>query len=373
MNQREDVVTLQSQSYELGHSPRLTFRSCAGDLRIAGWESDQVEIQCPEGSKNVQVQQEENVLEITASTSLTLNVPADTAVALEGCAGDARVANARELTVKGHRGDLSLQQVNQIEIAAVYGDVGVGNSATLQVTTLNGDLHVRSVSEKVALVGVRGDVSMSDTGGQVNVRGVNGDVLIRDPGNFVEARDLNGDIKFCGDLQDGQFSLEANGSIKICLEPTSSVHLELEAPLGRVRSRLELTDLQQDAHRFAGDLGAGVAQLKATAVSGDITLSREKGGDRRDKWLARAEARAEREARRAERRAEKLKHKAERLEQKAQKRATRLRRWQAAWDRPQVGQKPENVEQERLAVLRMLAEQKIDAEQAEVLLDALEG
>ena len=366
-------MTPESQTYELGQSPRLNFRSCAADLRIAGSDSEQVEIQCPEGSKNVRVQQEENVLEITASTSLTLNVPANTALALEGCAGDVRVANVKEFAVKGHRGDLSLQQVHQVEIAAVYGDVGVGGSASLQVTTLNGDLKVRSVSEKVALTGIRGDVWTSDTGGAVNLRGVTGDVLIRDPGSLVEAHDLNGDIKFCGDLQHGQFSLEANGSMKVYLEPTSNVHLDLRAPLGHIRSDLELTNAQQAAHRLVGDLGTGVAQLTAVAASGDIRLGQERGAEKLASRVARAEARAERETMRAERRAEKLKRKAERLEQKAEKRTSRFSRWQIKWDKPQVGKRPENLEQERQAVLRMLAEHKINAEQAEVLLDALEG
>ncbi len=366
-------MTLQSQTYELGHNPRLTLRSCAADLRISGSESDQVEVQYLEGSKNVLVQQEDNVLEITSSTSLTVGVPANTAVALEGCAGDAYVSNVKEFVVKGHRGDLSLQQVHQIEIAAVYGDVGVGGSASLQVTTLNGDLKVRSVSEKVSLTGIRGDVSTRDTAGQVNLRGITGDVLIRDPGSFVEARDLNGSIKFCGDPQDGQFGLQANGSIKVYLKPTSNVHLELEAPLGRIRSDLELKDVQQAAHSLVGDLGTGAARLTAVAASGDIRLSQDRGADKLASQLAKAEARAEREARRAERRAERLERKAERLEQRAQKRAARLRRWQVKWGQSQAGKGAENLEQERLAVLRMLAENKIDAEQAEALLDALEG
>ncbi len=373
MNGKEGSVTVHSQTYDLGHNPRLTFHSCTADLRIAGSECDQVEIQWTDGSKDLEVQQEENALEITASASLSLTVPVQASVALDGCAGDAHIVNVEQLVVKGHRGDLSLRQVNQIEIAAVYGDVSVGTSASLQVTTLNGDILVRSVSEKVALVGIRGDVSLRDTGGQVTVRGVTGDILIHDPGGSVEARDLNGDVKLRGDLQDGQFSLEANGSIKIYLEPTSNVHLELQAPLGHIRSDLELIDALQAAHTLAGGLGTGTAQLKAVAASGDITLSREQVGEQLDRRLARAEARAERHARRAEHRAEKLKHKAERLEHKAQKRAARLRRWQIKWDRAEAVERPENLEQERLAVLRMLAEQKINAEQAETLLDSLES
>ncbi len=320
-------MTLHSQTYELGRSPRLTFHACTADLRITGSESDQVEMQYSNDSKDLEVQQEETALEITASTSLNFAVPADASVALEGCAGDVHITNVKQLVVKGHRGDLSLEHVNQIEIAAVYGDVGVGASASLQVTTLNGDLRVRSVDEKVALVGVRGDVSIMETAGKLNVRGVTGDVLIRDPGDSVEARDLNGDVKFCGNLQKGQYELEANGSIKICLEPTSNVHLELQAPLGRVRSDLELADTQKAAHTLTGGLGAGAAQLQAVASCGDITLAEEHVGEQLDRQLAKAEARTERNARRAERRAEKLKRKAERLEHKAEKRAARLRRW----------------------------------------------
>jgi phytoene/squalene synthetase len=90
--------------------------------------------------------------------------------------------------------------------------------------------------------------------------------------------------------------------------------------------------------------------------------------------IARVEECARRAAERAERMADKMRRRGERIEQKARRRAARvatayrhgtLLRRQCA----PAG----DLQQERLAVLKMLAEGKINAEQAEALLSALES
>jgi hypothetical protein len=72
--------------------------------------------------------------------------------------------------------------------------------------------------------------------------------------------------------------------------------------------------------------------------------------------------------------AEKAQRKAERAQKKAQKKVT----WHFEWDtdrdrRRTAGRRQVSSEEERLAVLRMLAEGKISTQEAETLLQALEG
>ncbi len=375
-------MTRKSKTFRLGPRPRLVFRSCTADVRIRGWDKEQVELLLRQESETMSVREVEGGLEISTTVPLTANVPAETTAAVEDCTGDLRVEALDELFVNKHRGDLSLSQVKRIEIAAVYGDVGVRGSQSLHVTTLNGDLQVRGAGGKVAVVGVRGDVSLKETSGQVSLHSVTGDVSILDSDGDVEIHDLNGDVEFGGNLQSGQCSIETNGNVAVYLDPSSNAHLELEAPHGRVACTLKLGGAQESAHRLTGALGNGAAQLKVVAHNGDIKAHQRRATKVRhesERERARAEARTRREAERAQRRAEKLRRKGERLEEKARRRSERLaqkaqqRRRRSMRVAAQARVAKKNLEQERLAVLRMLAESKISAEQAETLLEALGG
>ncbi len=391
----EGTVATSIQIDDLGLSSRLVFRACVGDLFIEGGGAESVKLQYPRQDGAVSVQELEDALEIRSAVPLTVRAPAGTAIVMDSCAGVVRACSLDEAHISTHRGDLSLLHVKRIEIATVYGDVRVDGGESVQVTTLNGDLSIRAVRERVAVLGVRGAVLSAGTEGQVSLKGITGDVVIREPGGSLEVRDVNGDVELLGNLQSGQWSLEANGDVSIDLDPASSGRLELESPLGRIKSRLDLAAGEESAHRLVGSLGTGAAQLKVVAHNGDIKLGQRRAGswaDEPDTYVAHAATRAKREAERAKRRAEKLeekarrraerleekaRHRAERLEEKARQRSERLaeksRRWSVKWGSPQPGRQAENIEDERLAVLRMLAEGKVNAEQAEALLEALEA
>jgi hypothetical protein len=207
----------------------------------------------------------------------------------------------------------------------------------------------------------------------------------------MDAREINGDIGFLGSLLGGRCSLEANGHVAIYLEPTANARLELDAPLGQITSKLELSDAEESAHRVTGNLGTGEILLKAVAHNGDIRLGQkpeaaatdepEAGMSRAaepterevERALRKAQKREEKARLRAERLEEKARRRSERLAEKAQKRAAHMQRWRVKWGAPQAERSANNVEEERLVVLRMLAEGKVNAEQAEALLEAMEG
>jgi DUF4097 and DUF4098 domain-containing protein YvlB len=361
---------MESKVFQLGESPRLIFRSCEGDVRITGWEKDEVELSSRKYDKALNVQEQEGALEISASIALTARVPVETSAVLENCAGHVRASGLNAVHVNTHRGDLSLNQVNMIEITAVHGDVLVREGQSLQVTTLNGDLKAGAVGQKVAIAGAHGDIRLQGATAQLDLREVTGDVSIRDPDGRVDVRDVNGDVKLAGTVQSGQYNLETHGDVIIYLDPTSSVSLDLEAPLGRVASNLELSEVQESAHTLAGDLGAGTAQIKAVAHNGDCRIRQTRAEGERAQ--ARAEAHARRTAERAQRASERAQRTAERLRRKSERMEAKAHRWSIKWSTPQAEAAKQNLEDERLAVLRMLAEGKVNSEQAEALLGALE-
>jgi hypothetical protein len=283
----------------------------------------------------------------------------------------------RELHLSAHRGDVTLVQVGTSELSTVNGDVDVGGSQSLRVTTLNGDLRVSAVQGELLLSGIRGDILLRAATGRAVLRGITGDVRIRNPEGHVDVHDVNGDVEFIGNLKSGEYSLEANGDIRLQLDRESDVRLELEAPVGSVSSALSLGEAQELPHGLQGTLGQGAAQLRAIAASGDIKVRARRSSDVEEalqEEIARVEEAARRAQERAQRMAEKMKRRGERLERQAQRRAERISQRHTLKTRVQRQSAPaEDVQKERLAVLRMLSEGKISASQAEALLSALES
>lgn len=367
----------ETQFFQLGDHPQVVFNACTDDLRIQGSDQDQVELVAGPDREGLQVHQTAEALNISSTSSLTVLVPEAAIIALEGCSGDARVTKVKGLQAGRHNGDLALTQVDTAQLGGVNGDVQVGGSRSLRVTTLNGDLRVSAAQGELVLGSIRGDILLRAVAGRAEVSGITGDISIRNPDGQIHVHDVNGDVELSGNLKGGEYVVETNGDVRLQLGDGSDVRLELEAPLGRISSSLKLSNMQESEHSLQGTLGQGSATVRIIATGGDIKVRATRSGDVEEvleEEIARVEECARRAAERAERMADKMRRRGECIEQKARRRAARvatayrhgtLLRRQCA----PAG----DLQQERLAVLKMLAEGKINAEQAEALLSALES
>lgn len=354
----------------LGEKPRLLLRSCCGKIRIQGREEDTVELLFRGVGKAVEVQEPEELLEITSSGPVTVHVPVGATVTVEGCACDLRASSFDVLHVRKHLGDVRLKNVTTIEMTTLHGDARVETAQALLAETLYGDLRAQSITEKVSVVGMHGDISLQQISGQMDLQSVTGDLSICDPDGQLDVHDINGDVRLEGNLQSGQYKLQTSGDVMLRLAPTSNAHLELAAPLGDIRSSLDLGELQEAAHELQGTLGKGTAEIQVTSLNGDIAV-RQLRHDSREEH---AHRHAQRNAEHAHRRAERARHRAERMAHKAEaKHEAWLKRWPLGTRAQPTAVSSKDQESERLAVLTMLSEGKIDAEQAQALLGALQS
>jgi len=362
---------MTSKTFHLGEKPRLLVRSCSGKIRIQGWKEEQIELLFRSDAEASGVKELEESIEIMASGPLTAHVPSGATVTVESCAGDLRATSFDALHVGRHLGDINIKNVATIEVSRLHGDVRVQGAQSLQVMTLCGDLRVQSIAGKLGIMGVCGDISLQQISGQTDLHNITADVSISDPDGQVDVHDMIGDLRFEGNLQSGQYKLKTSGDVTLRLAPTSNVRLELVATSGRIASSLELGEMQESAHELRGHLGEGTAELQVTSFKGDIAVRQLRDSSSRyEAREKRAERRAQRAAERAQRSAEKARHRAERLVQKAEARLERQRTKRQA---PRTSVSSKDQESERLAVLRMLSEGKIDAGQAQALLNTLEG
>jgi len=367
-------MTMSEKNFQLGSSPRLSFHACVGDLRVQSWDLDKVQVLFRQEGEATQAEEREGELTIANVMPKAVNVPPGASVFLQGCAGDVHAMGLTALHIEQHQGDVSLHQVQQVELATVYGDAEVRDARTLQVSALHGDVRAQDIAESLAISAVHGDIELKEAHGRLALQDITGDVAMREPAGNLEMRNVTGDAVLSANLQAGDYHLEALGDIVLRLGTASDVQVELEARLGDITYDLALTEIAESAHKFSGKMGQGAAHVRVVAHSGDIRL-RALGADQlrheMERDRIRAQAHAQRDAERAARQAE-----------RAEARTAGTRRGQVGWTTPRPGSAapprqekmpPEKLQAERLTVLKMLAEGKINAEQAETLLDALEG
>ena len=386
MNEQEEITTMTTRGFDLGPNPHLVFRSCVGGLRIRAWGESQVQLWLDQEPETLDVQEAEGELEVSTTGPVTAQVPAETTVVVKGSVGDLHATGLSKLSVTDHRGDLTATSCGTLELATLHGDVRVRDSQYLDVQSLNGDLRVGAAQGEAQVAGIRGDVSLRGLSGQVSAFNITGSLSIYHVDGRLDVHDVDGDIQLKATLQSGQYAIQTNGDVALYLGPESNAHLELETAAGRVSCTAELRNVKEAPHGLTGDLGEGAAQLTVSASSGDIRVHQATVGNLQEEMereRARAEAYARREAERAQRMGDKMRRKGERLAEKARRRgeraarkarkhAAKARDWRIEWSVRRTSAAGDNLEQERLAVLRMLGKGTINAEQAEALLQALE-
>lgn len=163
-----------------------------------------------------------------------------------------RLAGAQ---VRTGSGSVSLPQVDgDVTIAAASGDIRLGAIAgRLSLSAVSGDVDVQRVSAEARVTSVSGDLRIDEAASSASVKTVSGDIVL-------------------GSLTEGEVSLRSvSGDISASVKPGRGVWLDLGSTSGRAVSELDMSD----------DIGPAPGQgpsieIRATSVSGDITIRRER-------------------------------------------------------------------------------------------------
>jgi hypothetical protein len=195
---------------------------------------------------------------------------------------------------------------------------------------------------------------------------------LQTPKGQIRAKGITGET-----TEEGQWqAVIGDGEAQVTLISThGNVLLKAVSEVDEDQERDAFSSLAADLGRIGAEAGVAAQELawriqqhvadKLSKIDFEAIARRE---------AERARRHAERETARAQRMAEKAQRKAERAQQKAQKKMMWHLEWDTGRDRPRsAGRRQAASEEERLAVLRMLAEGKISTREAETLLQALEG
>jgi hypothetical protein len=298
------------------------------------------------------------------------------------------------LDVDAINGDVSMRDVRDVVIGTIESDFSLrGAQGDVLVKSVGGDASLRDVDGSLTLDSVSDDLALRGVGGNLKVD-VNDDVVVHlepKPGQeysvvagddilLVLPVDANATLTLHGDNIDVDWpDIEADDSlIRVVTLGDGSAQIKLDAG-GKlvVTSRVDAAEAAEEYGNFAGmmfDWGNWGREMGEHWGNWGREMGEHWGNYGREvgeRMSRRAQETAERAARKAEaagRRAER------RVERKLRHTAGKRHNLKWAFTQDAAGTKREPVsDEERMTILRMLAEKKITSEEAEKLLSALEG
>lgn len=376
---------MQRQTVISGSNPKIVLRSIPGDLRVTGWERS--ELSAKTNSDRLEILGDEAGFVISCDDDLILNVPANADLTVESVGGDA--------DLRAFQGACRVSQVG--------GDLAGRGLGAFLAQNVGGNLSLRGAAGPVSADTVSGDVSLRNTQADIVLQGVGGDLYLRGASGNISAN-LGGDaVLYIEPRPDAEVDVNAGGDILLRLPAEADARLELQGgSIDTIHVTIPGVSLEEETSTGEITLGNGSAHLCMNA-GGEVTVT-----SQADEWESAADFdfdfdvdfpnmpadlsghihrqvehatrqadRAQRHADAAVRRAEQKLHDAERRVQA--KVNARVGRWGMDWSGsiprpPQPPAPPADPvsDEERLTILRMLADKKITAQEAEKLLAALE-
>lgn len=373
------------------------------DVYVQGRDQSELEV-LPSDLHAARVEETPDSLQIVLTADAEVTLPVAARLLLERGSGDAYL---RGLT-------------GSVEINKINGDLHMQDLGTVEVGWVDGDLLAQNISGVLQVHKVAGDIQVMDCRGPFNLDAAGGDLEIMDAGGPVSAK-IGGDARVGLAAAGHPVSVRCGGDITLHVTSAADAVVSFSSGGHDIRIELAGNDLSFDQRNFSQTFGNGSVPIRLEA-GGDILLTDApwdgedleseftEMDDRWEEWMQDREERFEEMNRRAEelvrrvseRSQEATRRAEERMQQVIQRVEERRRRMEERFSgpipptpptppippiRPVTPRTPvaptppitpdapkisKVTAEERMMVLRMLAEGKINAEEANNLLDALE-
>lgn len=363
-----------SRTISVGKTPKIHISAVGGDLSIVGWDGEDILIKGDE--EELTINRNDSEVTISSTDDVSLRIPRDATLSIDSIGGD--------MALRGVMGDVAIKEVNS--------DLSIREVGSMSVDSINADFSLR---------GAKGNVYVKHVGGDVSVRDVEGNITFESIADDLALRGVRGNIKvnvgedvvlYLEPKEDGAYAITAGDDILLVLKSNANATLSMHGD--KIDVDWPGIDNEADVTERVLVLGDGSAKI-ALSAGGDIRVTNdaEAGNSAEDfgnfagmnfDWSGFGERISRQVGQATARAAKRAEEAARRVERHAERQARRWRgnvkvgRWN--WETgpggvpmPPTPPSEPVAEEERLAVLKMLAEKKITAEQAEQLLNALEG
>jgi hypothetical protein len=418
---------MDKRSVQTGETPKINLE-VMGSLSLRGYDESHVEVMCS-SQDDLSMDVQDDQVNIVCHRDAKLRVPYGSRVDASRIHGDASLkALEGELSIDRNYGNLSLRSVGRVKVGDINGSLTAKN--------VNGDMHLNSSQGNVSVRDIRGDFTVEESitgnlvlkdidgsakavvGGNVNVdldpspessydfqakgnltcrlpedasvkvsisHGAN--VRIKIPEVEVLERIVT-PYEFVLGEGDARLALSASGNITLSSQPPDWNIGEVEVEIGedyelfaetlneqissQIDAQMEMMDeelkLQLDNLSLYLDTAAMSAE-QAERIAERVRMASERAHARAQEKIRRAQAKMERKLEATRRRAER---KARAAEQAARDRRRKAEPIEWAPSSPKKVPEPVS-DEERLMILQLLEQGKINTKEAEQLLSALEG
>jgi hypothetical protein len=246
---------MENYVQETSAEPVIEITQVGGDLRVTGWEQNQVVAESDD-AQGVSFEQDGDQLRVAAQEDLTIRVPQAAQLSVRTVGGDARVIRmtSQKLAIGNVGGDLSLRQIGSANVGVVGGDVKAKHVlGDLQVGHAGGDLEAREVA---------GAFKSGNIGGDLYLVGVEG------PIQAISGGDTTLSVTF---KPEQEYSVQAGSDLSCRVGPEASARLTLMAG-GEIELEVPAAQVSGNGNRKTVTLGSGAAVVSLRA-GGDLQLT----------------------------------------------------------------------------------------------------
>lgn len=289
--QTDGVTSEKSMMVE----PNVNIKLCVGEgnLKINGWDRDEVRIFIKDGSKvevkilekdtagkpnwihikraSEPAQSRAQIRECLSGQSIELDVPMKASLTIDGRVTQTAVDSVKKIYIKNIEGDLSFRNITGgITASTLQGGVSVENSGgAISLETSTGNIVAFEVSP-----GQIGDLFKARTNsGAISLQKLDH--------RQIEASSITGSVNFDGKfLTGGQYDFKtSNGSVRLTIPALSSCTIKASYGFGQFSYEIPLTIMSENdtpgGKTVVASMGSGDAAVNITTTNGSIGIKKQ--------------------------------------------------------------------------------------------------
>ncbi len=375
---------MKKKTLTMGQISVLEIMDIPGDLRVRGWEHN--EVQAKTSGDILELIAKDEKISLKCDDDLILSLPKNAKLKIANIADDASFRNVGQVEIDNIGGDLSLRYATSLTLKSVGDDASIRNVAgAVSIDQIGDDLYLRDVEGNInASVGDDAILYISPQKDTQHKITAGDDILLRLPDNADVRLDLNAGDELNIDCPNTE---KSDGKQRRKLDlglATAKITLSAGGDL-RVTSASEpwadaasfdipLPFLDADFPKLADDFAEKISRKMDTfpdEIFDEISTHLDDFPDRFAERISRKLDSKYREADKKMRKAEKKAQEAEKKMRQAEQKQKRENFAPENWGKK--GKSTPVSNDERLLILKMLEEKKISAEDASKLLAALEA
>ncbi len=225
-----------------------------GTLYLTGWNRDEIRIK--ELSDQDEVKKKKTQLNLTFVNDAIIHVPHSLEIVIDAVGGDASIRGIR----------------SKLEISTVGGDLSLMNIDSAKIGTVGGDLIANQVQGDLLIENTGGDGLVDNIKGQISLQHVGGDVHLDKVGGGIEVI-TGGDARLSFNPVPWQaYQVKAGGDISASIPDESAVDLSIHSAKEDITVIVGDIDQKLNDKDFSQQLGEGGPALMLSA-GGQVFLT----------------------------------------------------------------------------------------------------